>query len=48
LFLAAIAEECSFELGYCGWTRVGDKDQWKLSSNETFVKYPGKQNNSGA
>jgi len=38
---AAIAEECSFELGYCGWTRVGDKDQWKLSSNETFVKYPG-------
>ena len=43
-FLAAILEECSFELGFCGWTSIGDKHQWKSSSNEPFVKYPGKLN----
>jgi len=37
---AAIVEECSFEIGFCAWTSIGDKDQWKLSSYETFMKYP--------
>ena len=45
--LAPIVEECSFDLGHCGWTNIGDKDQWKLSSSETFVKYPGKLNKYG-
>jgi hypothetical protein len=42
---AAILEECSFDLGYCGWTNVGEKDKWKLSSNKAFIEYPGRLNN---
>ena len=39
--IAAILEDCSFDLGYCGWTTVGENDKWKLSLNKAFVKYPG-------
>jgi len=38
---AAILDECSFDLGYCGWTSVGEKDKWKLPPNNAFIKYPG-------
>jgi len=47
-FLAVVVEECTFEGGYCGWTSIADKDQWKLTSNGSFLKYPGKVENSGA
>ena len=40
--IAAILEECSFDLGYCVWTGSdGDNDKWKLSLNNAFIKYPG-------
>ena len=34
--------ECDFKSGFCGWTNVGENDKWKLSSNTTFFKYPGR------
>ena len=34
--------ECDFKSGFCGWTSVGENDKWKLSSNTTFFKYPGR------
>ena len=44
LFLSAVViEECHFKSGYCGWTSLGDNEEnWKLSNNKTFVKFPGK------
>ena len=39
--IAAILEECSFDFGYCGWISFGENDKWKLSLNNTFIKYPG-------
>ena len=39
--IAAILEECNFDLGYYGWTNVGENDKWKLSLSNAFIKYPG-------
>ena len=36
-----VLEECYFKFGYCGWTSLSDKGMWKLSSDKTFIKYPG-------
>ena len=41
--LAVVVKECYFKSEYCGWTSLGDKfKKWKLSTNKTFVKFPGK------
>ena len=34
--------ECNFKSGFCGWTSIGENDKWKLSSDKTFTKFPGR------
>jgi len=39
---AVILTECDFNSWFCGWTSIGKNDKWKLSSDNTFIKYPGR------
>ena len=41
--LAVVVKECYFKSQYCGWTSLGEKfKKWKLSTDKTFVNFPGK------